>query len=176
MGPGLNGARSGGYQRRRPKQKGSQMKLRHIEMKRNRFERNLSFAHGAVAIALALATVAAGVCPTAKEGNTNCGPSAEANCNLAVSPPCKTGGGSVVCCKISTPSNRKPGICGLPYDKTTTCEISSDVVAVVYEWFEVRTITNGCDCDFKRLLGACIDLVPCPTSQQTADTNGCVQP
>lgn len=132
-----------------------------------------AIVRGTAGIALALMCLAAGICPTAKLGTTDCGLSFAPNCNSETRVDCLAGGPSYPCVRASTPSNRKPGICDLPYDKTTRCEVYSNVVSVVYEVFRKVSISNGCDCTAE-LIGSCIVYLPCPISIQTTDPTGCI--
>jgi len=149
-------------------------KLDYEKQRRGGWE-NLARGYTFATIVIALAAIGAGVCPTAKKAEKNCGGSAEPSCFVKVDVPCKSGPLSVICCKISTPSDDKPGICGDPFDKTTTCGVTSNHVVTLYQWFQPVTNASGaCICS-TITIDKCTQDVPCPITYQTTDQDDCVR-
>ena len=128
---------------------------------------------GAVGVSLALlSTAASGTCPTAKTGQTNCGPTQTQNCNQnSTIPTSGAPAGPQTCVAVSTQNNRAPGICTNPNNQANKCDSSAGSVAVTYTEYKTVTYTNptSCDCNIQVVVYTGSNTVDCPVTSQDAN-------
>ncbi len=125
---------------------------------------------GAVCVSLALLSIAA-TCPTAKTGQTNCGPSVDANCHIVTDYPPHA---PSYCVAESTQHNRAPGICTSPYNQANDCVTTAGNVAVTYTAYQYLTYTNGtCDCNLQVTVWTDSFALNCPVTANNGSTDPC---
>lgn len=115
-------------------------------------------------LSLALLSVAAGTCPTAKLGQTDCAstlnPTPNGTVTLPGNPPTQR-----VCVGVSVVNNRKRGICHQPNNKEKACETLPGSVAITYTSYAfVTDSTSGdiIDCNLTNVVSVTAGIGKCP--------------
>lgn len=127
---------------------------------------NLFAFLGSAGLSLAILSIAAGTCPTAKLGQANCATTMNASCNMSVEFPGDAAPSR--CVEVTAANNRKPGICGDPNDKQKKCLTSPGNVAITYiSYAVIYDPTGECiDCNLTLVLRTASTVVNCATTQQ----------
>lgn len=133
------------------------------------------FLAAAVAGVITGFVIAAGKCPTATQSKEDCGPTAQANCNLEIKWPGPTPQAHP-CVSVSTIDNRKKGLCAEPYDKTKNCFAQPGSVISTYVRYEIICDAQGkCVTCGRAVVEATMATNDCPTTYQgSADDPACI--